>query len=398
MKFDLIKINSFLLYIFPAALITGPLIPEIILGCVLLTTNYKIVREKKFYYYNNKFFYFCIIFWLYILLNSLISENIFWSLRTSVPYFRYLLFVVSVIYIIKSNSNFLNNFTKVLILTISIVVLDLIFQYIFQKNILGFSGGADLRYSGFFGEELILGSYLLRFLPLLYALGLSQKILISKNKILIPIFLMFLFVIFITGERTSLILYLLFICAATFIISKNLKHRLATITFLFFSFLLILFLNKNFYSRVVENTLIYLAPKNEKKIYIISEIHEGHFVSAYSLFKQKPLVGHGVNSFRKECIIFKHEYSCATHPHNFYLQTLSEIGLLGTFFVLLIFLYFILNLFQKNIEPGIKLVSLGLIIFLWPLAPSGNFFNNWLNMNFYFILSFFIYFKEFKKT
>jgi hypothetical protein len=44
------------------------------------------------------------------------------------------------------------------------------------------------------------------------------------------------------------------------------------------------------------------------------------------MFKDKPIIGHGVKSFREVCKedSYKNFYGCATHPHNFYLQFLIQ--------------------------------------------------------------------------
>ena len=69
----------------------------------------------------------------------------------------------------------------------------------------------------------------------------------------------------------------------------------------------------------------------------------------------------------------------------FYLQFLSELGLLG--FILLSITYLliilhILNFFRKNKQISINnylIVSIYVAI-LFPLMPSGNFFNNYLSL------------------
>ena len=93
--------------------------------------------------------------------------------------------------------------------------------------------------------------------------------------------------------------------------------------------------------------------------------------------------------------------TCSTHPHSTYLQILSEIGIFGFF---LIFFFFIKTLYENikimffskkltNIEMSYYFLNLGIIINLFPLIPSGNFFNNWLSLVMFYPLGywFFIY-------
>jgi hypothetical protein len=102
---------------------------------------------------------------------------------------------------------------------------------------------------------------------------------------------------------------------------------------------------------------------------------------------------------------------CNTHPHSFHLQILSELGLLGyvflfSFFIYLIFIFsknFINVVFKKvkNVERNYNLykifIVLALIQHLFPIIPSGNFFNNWLSIFFYFELAFLINFLYYNK-
>jgi hypothetical protein len=90
------------------------------------------------------------------------------------------------------------------------------------------------------------------------------------------------------------------------------------------------------------------------------------------------------------------------------LQFLSELGLFGYFFLIFAFIFIIVQLlilFFKYIKKKINddgknlfFLFLGLFISLFPLLPSGNFFNNWLASIFYFNLGITIYFFYKKKN
>jgi hypothetical protein len=98
----------------------------------------------------------------------------------------------------------------------------------------------------------------------------------------------------------------------------------------------------------------------------------------------------------------EYDNGCNTHPHNFHLQILSELGLFGYVFLLFFFIYLIFIFFKnliniifiknKNKQYNNNLycifIILGLIQFLFPIVPSGNIFTNWLSIFFYFNLAF----------
>jgi O-antigen ligase len=82
-------------------------------------------------------------------------------------------------------------------------------------------------------------------------------------------------------------------------------------------------------------------------------------------------------------------FSCSSHPHNTYVQILSETGIIGFLFLIYTFIYLcykILKHLQMRLSNKyyfndfeICVIS-GIIIYFWPLIPTGNIFNNWLNI------------------
>jgi hypothetical protein len=92
---------------------------------------------------------------------------------------------------------------------------------------------------------------------------------------------------------------------------------------------------------------------------------------------------------------------CTTHPHNFYLQLLTETGIIGTLFIFLNFIYLIIitiKFLYKKVSKNIVELNntkicliINFIIFLFPLFPNGNFFNNWLNMTILIQISFYLF-------
>tara|TARA_B100000795_G_scaffold253506_1_gene223742 strand:- start:653 stop:1093 length:441 start_codon:yes stop_codon:yes gene_type:complete len=120
------------------------------------------------------------------------------------------------------------------------------------------------------------------------------------------------------------------------------------------------------------------------------------------MFKDKPILGHGPNLFRIKCADPKYnvpKWGCSTHPHNTYLQLLSEIGLIGTFPILLSFFivsYFYIRqlyiqwfTYKKSILNDYQICLLASItITIFPLTTSLNFFNNWISILYYLPLCF----------
>ena len=131
--------------------------------------------------------------------------------------------------------------------------------------------------------------------------------------------------------------------------------------------------------------------KSSKEPVIFSTMHDSHIRTAYNMFKDKPIFGHGPKMFRVICKDEKYavgRFPCSTHPHNFYIQLLAETGIIGFLFLfsaLAYVIYTALRQFKSIILKEKRPLSdyqvcllAGILITVWPLTPNGNFFNNWL--------------------
>ena len=144
--------------------------------------------------------------------------------------------------------------------------------------------------------------------------------------------------------------------------------------------------------------------KNKDLISIFSQEHGDHYASALKMFNDNKFLGIGTKLYRKNCSDSKYIVSfesCSNHPHNTYIQLLSETGILGflfvfcTFFLLSLFLIkhcFYKFFYKKYIFTDYQLCLLASIfITLWPITPSGNFFNNWLSVIYYLPVGFLLW-------
>ena len=137
---------------------------------------------------------------------------------------------------------------------------------------------------------------------------------------------------------------------------------------------------------------------------MFSNRHESHFKSAFLMFRENPIFGVGPKLFRVMCDEEKYEidrWSCSTHPHNTYVQLLAETGLVGILFILIPVFFFIKQVLMQIVSK-IKKKKLPLsdyqiciiaafFITLWPIAPSQNFFNNWISIIYYLPVGFMLH-------
>ena len=398
-------LNKFLIYLtllIPISLVTGPFIPDLFVSIIAILYLYilivrneiKILFEKK----SLLFIFFCI----YLIVISFFSVDFFSSILPSSSYIRFGLFTLAIIYLLKEYPNFESLFTKYLLITILFVSVDAYIQIIFGFNIFGMKNSVPDRISGLFGDEYILGSYLVRLLPLLLALLINKVTFNLLNKILFIIgIVLFNVLIYFIAERTAFALNIIFFVLFTLIIKKTRFLMIITLIISSLGFFVAGNLSKSTQERMINQTINEVFKDN--KINIFTEGHENHMKTAIKIFKDNIVIGSGIKSFRILCRdkrYYETITSCSTHPHNTYAQLLSETGFIGFvlilgFFLIIfknIILYFARSFYLKNdyVSDQVKILSILIFINLFPFVPTGSFFNNWMSIIYFLPLGFFL--------
>jgi O-antigen ligase len=390
------KFQVYLFILIPFFLITGPFLSDLSVSLIALIKLYLIFKYKKFEIFKSFYIKLFFLFWIYILLNSLLINFDLNALKISFFYFRFLFFTIAIIDLLEKNYNILSKLFYSLLFCFIILIFDGFYQYFTGFNIIGLKLPSGPRASSFFGDELILGSYLSRLLPIFFGLILFLFKDNKKKIFLLSSVLVFIeTLVFISGERTAFFYINLSAVFIIIFINEYKILRLLTLIFSIGFIFIILSFNENIKTRMVDTTLDQIGYNKDEK-YILSEEHQDQFFTAINMFKQNKISGVGIKNFRDLCdeeMYKSGNYSCSTHPHNIYLQFLSELGFIGFLFILTILMIFsfkVINHFymmtfkKKNIFNNLEICLLSsVLITLWPLGPSGNFFNNWLSVIFY---------------
>ena len=147
-------------------------------------------------------------------------------------------------------------------------------------------------------------------------------------------------------------------------------------------------------------------PENNKinlaKTYKESHYWKHHY-SSFLVFKNNILFGVGNKNYRKTCDEFSDEVNrltinknrsspCAMHPHQVYFEFLSEHGILGILFIIILTALCLkkFSLFKKNENLYLLGAFIYFVYTFVPLIPTGSFFTSfnatlfWLNYCFFY--------------
>jgi O-antigen ligase len=475
------NINIFLyiaISFFILSLVSGPFVPDLIVVIVSFFFIFYYFKNYHGLIIINNFVKILIVFYIYIIFNSFLSTEKFLSLKSSIPFIRFIIFAIAISFLIENKKFKYLIYYSFLFLYVSLFF-DSVIQIYFKKNILGFPLFND-RVSSFFGDELILGSFISKTLAILLFLLFNLK-LDRKFFHYLCILSISIFLVIASAERTSLLVLFIVVFFSLFYLkfSQFISVLIVLLVSIFVSFTG----NNNAYDRLINHTLNQIVV--DGKFNYPSYRHQLHYLSAFEIFKDHKIFGSGLKTFRVFCsqnpyslkdkierdniVISKingiymkdkddnwialipdkklkntlfqthivklssnldnyysglrsygkqnptyqinqgnllkpyvndyekikigqpifsfYEFNngCNTHPHNFYIQFLSELGIIGLLFLICTYIYIIyISLKKLLIKLKTNKLSSDFILYinylavLFPFIPSGNFFNNYL--------------------
>ena len=403
---------SLLLLLLPVSLITGPFLPD--LSIVIISIFFLIwaIKNKQYKFFKEKTIIIFCFFYISIICSSLFSTEILFSLKSSFFYIRFIVFTLAVWALLEEDYKIAYRLLYVFLLIFGLLFFDTVYQFINGQNLLGFKyvNSQNFRITSLFGEDEILGSYIARLFPFILSLivfyQFKERKLFSQPLIYFFIISSFL-TTYLSGERTSFGLIVMSSVLITLSCKSLRKFFLVSLSTILIIVTIISIFDDRIKKRMIDTTIQQMNLNDaDERIILFSKTYESHYRIAFNMFKEKPIIGHGPKMFRVFCQKpenFVAANACTTHPHNIYMQFLSETGIIGFFIIFFLFctiLFFILKNIYFSFFKNKELMSdqqTCIYIFyfttLFPVIPSGNFFNNWLSIIYFLPAGFLLYFR-----
>lgn len=335
------------------------------------------------------------------------------------------------------------------------VILDSIYQFFNPefKDIFGYEANTireylilgskvlfPLRLTGPMGNgEQVVGFYLCTF-GFLSIFFLKYFYKLSNKIYYLFLFINFL-VIVLSGERSSVLIFLVTFLMQEFLSKSSIKKKFFNVLILVFLLLSIIYVNPTTRERINDINIWLLKKKEQNNIYenFLKTPWGNHYEISLELIKSNPYFGVGIRNFSKYCYNYEKnntelnalrsmeaEYKimrsnneiptevkkimknkittkakeinydgvdtkCSTHPHNYILEILVETGLFG----LLLFLFLILKIYyifaRRFKQNSCAIICISLLTgFLFPIKPTGAIFSSWFGFIFWIQISFFL--------
>ena len=403
------------------------LIISFIAGNLVLNLNIVLIIIASIFFFKKNIIPFnldfidkiLIILFSYILLCSALNNIYYYKdgsvdnfsiFLKSILFLRFLLFYFIVKFLIKEN---IINF-KIFFITSSASVVfvcaDIIYQLVFGYDIFGYKA-IQRRLSGPFGDELIAGSFIQRFsLFSLFLVPVFFKFKKNYTKYIFTFALICLFLvsIILSGNRIPLVFFILSIFGII-IFEKKLRKLLLPFTFITVSIIFLAYnLSENYRNHLLSfkvKTSQILMPLSSKNLltakdeknyenykfytfeykgqkYKMTNSHLKEFKTGYMTWLDKKIFGGGIKSFKINCPKAQ-TTNCGSHPHNYYLEILSNLGLVGfviifILFSLIFFKTFIVKYFKNSNLNNYHLITPFIFLFfseVFPIKSTGSFFS-----------------------
>ena len=376
-----------LLLAFPLALLAARSVADVIVVLIGLAFLFESIRRRRWEWLRDPVILAALALWAVLnLVVSPMAVDSAVSFERSLPWIRFLLFYAAITVWLLADRRSVKLVMWWMACVIVLVVIDCLVQALSGVSVTG-EPIKGIRLTGLLGTNI--GSFLAKtgfpligLLLCVYCFGSSLRRSLVISTLGLVIFLSIL----LTGERTITLLTLLSLALVLlFVFISAPGHRLLVAR------LAVLPVG------VIAAVIMLEGRIHQRLSDLIADLSHfwespyGHlFSAAWRIFMDNPLTGVGLKNFREVCT--RYTEHCHPHPHNIYLEFLSESGVFGFVFFIAFVAIIIVTFARRTIRNSINPAAIGffagaLLISLFPFAATQSYFSNWPAMLLWYSLS-----------
>lgn len=335
MLYDKNKVMEYLLYLLSLSFFVGKSY-KVVAGLVVIVFLIDVFKNKRWEIFKDQIFIILALWCIYLFCSALWAENYIRTMIGSLEVFLWCLLYLSVKYTLTTNEQ-IDRFLRVQSVLAIFIVFNIVTQFIFGFNIFGIPiQGA--RVTDLFSGHDRMFSYIFPLWVALFGAMLASREQTKKRYILYAIALFgILLSIPLSGSRGALLLLVLFLPLIAWVTPLR-KWAFIVLGALVVSSVLMVST-----SSVLQARLKTLAHPFENQRHTRIPI----WLTAIEMIKDNPIVGVGFKNFReREFEYYKDSFDSieinpktgakASHAHNPWLDILSEQGVIGACFALLL--------------------------------------------------------------
>ena len=410
-KIILDKYFFVLFSLIPVSIVAGSTISLINILLIVFSFLFYAYLNKEWNWIKHKYIKILLIFYLYLIFNSLIALDFSLSAFRNFGFIRFVILFAAFNYFF-SKYEYFNKILFIWFIFLIFLTFDVYFESINGKNIIGYGEGD--RIFSFFKDEPVVGGFITSFylLTVGYLFEKSKNKNYIKNYLILLISCIFLLAIIFTGERSNGIKALImFVIFYLLIDNFSIKQKIISLFLILVIFFIIAlnsdFLKKRYYEQFIKlfssKDAIIKTYNSIKREYFASPLEFSNnnkrqfgknesqrdviyfklYSSGIEVFKRHLIFGVGNKNYGFEtCYEKRHWYAyiCSGHPHQTYIELLAEHGTVGTIIILSIIFYMLFQIL-KTIQRSKNKIQIAAFLFILisfvPLLPSGSFFGDY---------------------
>lgn len=397
------KLPLFLAPLYPLAFLAGNAATEMAILFTVICFALHLMLKKELPFLKERWLQILGLFILYALARNIFLDHPGKAISLILHMVEFIFFALALAYWVLTTDKRHKRLLFSMALVLAFTIFDSFYQYMYGVDLFGWQAKIDTRLTGPF-EYMRVGAFIafLMFPVLTVYLDKLWRRYPHFGGHLVGVGVMgvVLLVLLLSGERVTLIYYVLGYAVMLFLWRKH-HLPMLRITIIMSVTTALLLLGFVFVKHTAPESL---APLEKIKVYqsiknrflgntveIMKQNDTGHYRQiwsrAYTMFTYAPLFGVGVHQFDIRCPDAVYgptdniHLRCSNHIHHFYLELLTETGIIGFALIVTVFLMLLAKIWatrQRWDEVPLLLgVFTAYFISIWPLAMFRGFFQSW---------------------